>query len=180
METEETFRLGLKLKPYNAKLKALRESLGLTTKQMAAKWGLGYVYYIGIENMRFKPGARAFLKFEKSFKLLPEEYFPEQLRSYKPGARYIEKDIPVLALDSPEVLELTDDTLTQVEQRVDIEESLKTLTERERKVMELRYGLRDGQPRTLKEVGEVFGISGCRIGQYESSAKSKMRKFEYA
>ncbi len=52
---------------------------------------------------------------------------------------------------------------------------LDTLTDRERKVIELRFGLKDGHPRTLEEVGRVFGVTRERIRQIESKTLSKLR-----
>ncbi|WP_323745473.1 RNA polymerase sigma factor RpoD [Parvivirga hydrogeniphila] len=52
---------------------------------------------------------------------------------------------------------------------------LDSLSERERKVIELRFGLVDGHPRTLEEVGREFGVTRERIRQIESKTLSKLR-----
>jgi RNA polymerase primary sigma factor len=52
---------------------------------------------------------------------------------------------------------------------------LHTLTARERKVIRLRFGMADGQPRTLEEVGAEFGVSRERIRQIETKTLSKLR-----
>jgi RNA polymerase primary sigma factor len=52
---------------------------------------------------------------------------------------------------------------------------LETLNERERRVLELRFGLRDGRSRTLEEVGKVFGVTRERIRQIEAKALRKLR-----
>jgi RNA polymerase primary sigma factor len=52
---------------------------------------------------------------------------------------------------------------------------LQTLSTRERRVVELRFGLSDGQPRTLEEVGREFGITRERIRQIEAKTLSKLR-----
>jgi RNA polymerase primary sigma factor len=52
---------------------------------------------------------------------------------------------------------------------------LQTLSTRERRVVELRFGLADGQPRTLEEVGREFGITRERIRQIEAKTLSKLR-----
>jgi RNA polymerase primary sigma factor len=52
---------------------------------------------------------------------------------------------------------------------------LDTLSEREAGVMRLRYGLDDGQPRTLDDIGKVYGVTRERIRQIESKTMSKLR-----
>ena len=54
-------------------------------------------------------------------------------------------------------------------------EVLETLTEREQKVLRLRFGLDDGQPRTLEEVGRQFHVTRERIRQIEAKALRKLR-----
>lgn len=58
------------------------------------------------------------------------------------------------------------------EQLVDV---LETLTERERRVLELRFGLEDGRSRTLEEVGKEFNVTRERIRQIEAKALRKLR-----
>ena len=52
---------------------------------------------------------------------------------------------------------------------------LTTLTERERKVLELRFGLADGYERTLEEVGKQYKVTRERIRQIEAKALRKLR-----
>jgi RNA polymerase primary sigma factor len=52
---------------------------------------------------------------------------------------------------------------------------LYTLSQREKEVIEMRFGLRDGQPRTLEDVGKRFGVTRERIRQIESKTLSKLR-----
>ncbi len=49
------------------------------------------------------------------------------------------------------------------------------LTEREQKVLKLRYGLEDNHPRTLEEVGKEFNVTRERIRQIEAKAIKKLR-----
>lgn len=57
----------------------------------------------------------------------------------------------------------------------EISEVLLTLTEREEKVIRLRFGLEDGKSRTLEEVGQMFGVTRERIRQIEAKALRKLR-----
>ena len=56
-----------------------------------------------------------------------------------------------------------------------MQDVLHSLSERERRVLELRFGLVDGQSRTLEEVGEEFGVTRERIRQIEAKALRKLR-----
>ena len=52
---------------------------------------------------------------------------------------------------------------------------LDTLTEREKKVLRLRFGIGDGYPRTLEEVGAIFSVTRERVRQIEAKALKKLR-----
>ena len=56
-----------------------------------------------------------------------------------------------------------------------VEEVLDSLTGRERRVLQLRFGLDDGRQRTLEEVGHEFGVTRERIRQIEAKALRKLR-----
>src|SRR5262249_38584957 len=78
---------------------------------------------------------------------------------------FIEDSEAVVAVDAVAV-SLLQDQLQQV---------LQTLSEREAGVVRLRFGLTDGQPRTLDEIGQVYGVTRERIRQIESKTMSKLR-----
>jgi RNA polymerase primary sigma factor len=80
-------------------------------------------------------------------------------------ADFIEDSQAIVAIDSV-AFSLLQDHLRQV---------LTTLTEREAGVIRLRYGLADGRPRTLDEIGQVYGVTRERIRQIESMTMSKLR-----
>ena len=57
-----------------------------------------------------------------------------------------------------------------------LDEVLDTLTEREQKVLRLRFGMNDGRARTLEEVGKYFDVTRERIRQIEGKALTKLKK----
>lgn len=64
--------------------------------------------------------------------------------------------------------------------REHLEALLSTLGDREKSVVQMRYGLADGQPHTLEEIGRKFGVTRERIRQIESRTLSKLRDRSYA
>ena len=62
----------------------------------------------------------------------------------------------------------------------DIRHVLATLDERERQVIQLRFGLDDGQPRTLDQIGKLFGLSRERVRQIEREVMMKLRNGDRA
>ncbi len=69
-----------------------------------------------------------------------------------------------------------EDVATQEALKQQIAEALSTLSDRERKVLELRFGLNDGRTRTLEEVGKEFNVTRERIRQIEAKALRKLRQ----
>ena len=59
--------------------------------------------------------------------------------------------------------------------QVQLQTVLATLNEREAGVVRLRFGLTDGRPRTLDEIGRVYGVTRERIRQIEARAMAKLR-----
>jgi len=70
-----------------------------------------------------------------------------------------------------------DDAASFILLKEQIEDVFSCLTERERKVLYLRFGLKDGRPRTLEEVGQHFNVTRERIRQIEGKALSKLRNW---
>ena len=67
------------------------------------------------------------------------------------------------------------DAASQQLLREQVEDVLATLTSRERRVLQLRFGLEDGRSRTLEEVGREFSVTRERIRQIEAKALRKLR-----
>jgi RNA polymerase primary sigma factor len=78
--------------------------------------------------------------------------------------------------EAPPPVEMVAQTMLTEE----IGEILDQLTPREARILRLRYGLQDGESRTLKEVGEMFGLSRERIRQLEKEALRKLRHPNFA
>lgn len=72
------------------------------------------------------------------------------------------------------------ETVAQMMLTEEIGDILDQLTPREARILRLRYGLQDGESRTLKEVGEMFGLSRERIRQLEKEALRKLRHPNFA
>ena len=77
----------------------------------------------------------------------------------------------MLPADAPAPAEAASRTLLKEQ----LSEILGTLTPREEKVLRLRFGLEDGRPRTLEEVGKEFDVTRERIRQIEAKALRKLR-----
>jgi len=109
----------------------------------------------------------------------------EETQSLRVVARHPVSLHEPLGGDGERALEdfLDDPDATNPGQQVDqhllrerIAEVLRSLTPREREVIELRFGLRDGQPRTLEEVARAYGITRERIRQIEARGLLKLRQ----
>lgn len=85
-------------------------------------------------------------------------------------ADFVENDL------AQDLEDQVDSTLLETE----IRKALSGLTARESRIVELRYGLRDGQPLTLQDVAERFGLTRERIRQIEKEALAKLRQPNYA
>jgi len=113
---------------------------------------------------------------------------PEQIHDLlKDGQETLSLEEPV-GDDGAILADFVENDLTQdLEDQVDstllegeIRRALAGLTARESRIVELRYGLRDGHPLTLQDVAERFGLTRERIRQIEKEALAKLRKPDQA
>jgi RNA polymerase primary sigma factor len=86
-----------------------------------------------------------------------------------------EEDFSLSDLIEDRGAEVPDDVATRTMLHAAVRDALATLPQREREVMELRFGLDDGRVRTLEEVGRTFGVTRERIRQIESKTLAKLR-----
>lgn len=75
-----------------------------------------------------------------------------------------------------ESIESPDTRVSQENLTEELEKILESLRPRERDVLKLRFGLNDGNKRTLEEIGQLFGVSRERVRQIETRALNKLRK----
>jgi RNA polymerase sigma factor (sigma-70 family) len=113
---------------------------------------------------------------------------PEQIHELlQDGQETLSLEEPV-GEDGATLADFVENDLTQdLEDQVDstlleseIRRALSGLTARESRIVELRYGLRDGHPLTLQDVAERFGLTRERIRQIEKEALAKLRKPDHA
>jgi RNA polymerase primary sigma factor len=72
------------------------------------------------------------------------------------------------------------EAVSEIVQREELNQVLGLLSERQRQVMELRFGLQDGRSRTLEEVGQKFGLTRERIRQIEARTLAKLKSIRDA
>jgi len=70
----------------------------------------------------------------------------------------------------------TDDRMVRESFKLAVADALADLPERERRVLELRFGIEDDQPKTLREIGDIMELSRERVRQIESRALNKLRR----
>ena len=68
------------------------------------------------------------------------------------------------------------DAVSFIQLQDDLHSVLATLSEREASIVRLRFGLTDGHPRTLEEIGRIYGLTRERIRQIESTTMTKLRQ----
>ena len=90
-----------------------------------------------------------------------------------PGAHGTDLDVQAITKRFGAVVAVDAVSFTLLQDQ--LQSVLQTLSEREAGVVRLRFGLTDGQPRTLDEIGQVYGVTRERIRQIESKTMSKLR-----
>ncbi|MGB3207677.1 MAG: RNA polymerase sigma factor, RpoD/SigA family [Crinalium sp.] len=112
------------------------------------------------------------------------ELTPPQVREYLERARQpLSLDLRVGDHQDTELGDLLEDTgpspedfVTQSAMQLDLEKLMSDLTQQQRDVLSLRFGLADGQPLTLAKIGDRLSISRERVRQIEREALAKLRK----
>jgi RNA polymerase sigma factor (sigma-70 family) len=182
MENNETFSIGIHHEIYHQKLRNLRKSKGLSQGELAAECNMTIQRFQAIEQIKSFPRETEAYAIADFFSIDPIGLFPKwSLPAYKvkrPQDRAFE--VQRIALTSPEILQLeaSNDTEEEIDKELlkeNLETVLDTLTIREKRILKLRFGLDNGKPQTLEEVGKEFGVSRGRIRQIEANALRKLK-----
>lgn len=184
------FEFGVQVRVFNYSLKALRVARGLTVKQLAGGVGVSSKTIYKIQSFKEYPRPALAEKIALALRVSPSLLFPEELRNLRrvrgpetmriplTEARRLGMVNPLALLTTPEEAE---DRAYLGNLKEDIAQALSTLRDKERRVIELRFGLVDGLAKTQKEVAVHLGkasgrsISSSRVGQIEARALRKLR-----
>jgi len=189
----ETNPVRLRIIPYNARLIDTRKAKGWTQKDLSLLTGISMSYIGHVETLRVLPSQQTMDEICSALDLSQDYLFPSSLMEALRDGVF---DQRVAELEEKQIIRLSEarragllpqgitenDALEAVERALDneilngdITAVLETLKPREQKVLELRFGLKDGLCRTADEVGEEFGIGKTRIYQIEAKALRKLR-----
>jgi len=189
------FSIGIQHKIFNNEIRKRRQALGLNQKQFAEQVGISIQFLRNFENFKQYPKASGLGGWgnyrEETGKKIAEYLqvdfsvlFPEWLTLFKPEkTTFITEhqiDERILAYSNSPMM-ITDgmnDFECSLEKdviRKKIHEALNTLSDREKKVLEVRFGIDGNKPKTLREAGAIFGVTQERIRQIEAKAFRKLR-----
>lgn len=194
----EGFNVRLESRLKNAALVSAREKLDLTQKRAAEEIGTYPTNLSRIELMKYYPPKELQKRIcdfyrNKGVFMLEEDVFPEELENISPKKQIIEREIPrqqLISLDSVDqkllpYVEGVEKIASDNERYDTIEEVLDTLTERERKVIEWRFGLvpfidtesskYSGIP-SFRAIAEVLNFTPVWIQQLEHKALRKLKR----
>lgn len=182
----EEFRFGLKQRIFNWYMRVARERIGLLQKDLGRLVGVSKEAICSYENLRTFPRPAIQEKIAEALRVPAESIFPPWLKEFKlkaVPAAIEERSISLtetisLKLIRPEMLmiEGPEEEAERSALKDQINEELKTLKPRERKVLELRFGLGDEEPMTLEKIGREMGVTSARIRQIEVRALKKLRR----
>jgi RNA polymerase sigma factor (sigma-70 family) len=180
--SKEEFSLGVKHQIFNNEVRKRRLERGLTQKQLGKICGRSNGFIGHIETLRTYPSLEDAEMIATALGSTVRELFPKWINEFKKYRNSVvtEHIITERLLENPDLLSLPDpeDMEDKVNNEIlkdDIDKALGRLSEREKKVMELRFGLRGGSPKHLDEVGAILGVSRERVRQIEARVFRKLK-----
>ena len=185
----QDFRFGLKRRVYNWNMRRAREGLHLTQADLAKLAGISLSLINHYESLRYSPSPNRAEIIAGILNVDVSALFPDWLK-YMVVTRPL-KPLPDQSFSLEEItpgrlpempLLITDGGIGDVEEKVSMEllnakimMVLGQLTPRERKVIELLFGLNGNHEHTLKEAGLVFDVTKERVRQIQTEALRKLR-----
>ncbi len=186
------FRFGLKQRIYNWHMRVARQAKGWCQRDLANATSLSAATIGHFENLRQFPSLEQSKIIAEALGQDIETLFPDWLKAFKLrrvpepiGDRSISLKEAIerrlIPLDSLSHLQLDEGhTAEDIERQVDLQnlipQALDCLTPRERRVIELRFGLDGGHSRTLDQIGRIFNVTRPRIQEIEGKALRKLRQ----
>jgi len=182
-EPKET-RLGVTRRVYNYSLRSARLRLGLTPDQLGKKVGVGGATIAQYESLRSYPSAERAKAIANALSVSVESIFAEWLTEFKLESLPSILDDAHLSLEQALAGNISLPSLPNLEEeveyeelRVALQESMSTLTDRERRVLDLRFGFSsDGEKLTFAEIARIIGVTRERIRENEAKAFRKLRR----
>lgn len=178
------FNIGIKHKIFNNEVRKRRIEKGLTQKELSIMCGMSEQSIGRIESFDKYPTREEGEKIAENLDSYVEILFPTWVEIFKQkkSSFVTEHLVTEKLLENYKTPALLVDGMNEFEDKLNknfikenIDKAMETLSSRERKVIELRFGFKDGVARTCDEVGEMFGVTRERIRQIEMKACRKMR-----
>lgn len=185
-EKENNHELRFKLTVKNHELEKARSNKKLLQSELAEKVGISNASYCHIECCRVFPDVEIQYKIAQILEKSKESLFPEWLKTFSQKWKDSDRSrvVPIneLSLGSPQLLQLDSGDYDKMIEKADasflVDKLFKhtdRLSPKEKRILELRYGLGDGVQKTLEEVGKEFGVTRDRIRQIEAKAIDKLK-----
>jgi len=184
MKNKEEFSFGIRHLAYNAELRKRRLEMGLTQEELGILCGLGKSTISHIEGFRNWPNDEQKRAISKYLGVQEKTIFPEWMEQFKVkrssfSTEHIitERLLPniIKTLSIPSQIDDTEEKIDRQFMKEAVKDILGSLSDRERKVVEMRFGLDEKGERTMEEVGKQFGVGRERIRQIEAKALRKLR-----
>ena len=180
----DTFTLGVKRIPFNAEMRKARLYKRLTQGQLSEIIGVKVPRINKIELMKTFPSETEAYRIADALEVDVKILFPRWMQDklipqHTHFNAYFTVDKLTLENKNVELLVAPNETEHEIDHdflKEGLANAILTLSEKEQKVLKLRFGLDDGIPRTYEEVGKEFGVTRERIRQIETKALRKIKR----